>query len=250
MSCSRGSAIIVLMKLTGYLFWLLCCTFAGICQASDSGREALYASEIGRNLQVGKMVWLEAQGKKFLGLYTETEREEEYGVALIIHDTGEQPDRRHVVHALRTRLPEHRWATLSLQMPVREAGAPVGDYYALFPEARARIQAGIDYLKTGKDRNVVLIGYGLGSLMALNYQSEHPASGVSAIAAISLPAPDNDSEAVQTLAFIDKTDIPLLDIYASLDLPEVVDSARKRRLAAKGNVSYRQVRIDDHSHQF
>lgn len=147
-------------------------------------------------------------------------------------------------------LPEHRWSTLSLQMPVREAGAPVGDYYALFPEARARIQAGIDYLMTGKDRNIVLISYGLGSLMALNYQSEHLASDVSAIAAISLPVPDNDSEAVQTLAFIDKTDIPLLDIYASLDLPEVVDSARKRRLAAKGNVSYRQVRIDDHSHQF
>jgi len=224
--------------------------FTVICQASDRQREADYAADIGRNLHVGEVLWLEAQGEKFLGLYSETERQKEVGAALIVHDMGGQPDKHYVVHALRTLLPEHRWATLALQMPLRETGAPVRDYYTLFPEALARIQAGIDYLQAGQPRNIVLIGYGLGSLLALQYQSTHPDSGISALVAISLPVPDNTGEAVQPLDFLRKIDLPLLDIYASLDLPEVVGSARKRRLAAKGNASYRQVRIDDHGHQF
>ncbi len=238
------------MKITRSVLWLLCGVFAVIGQASDAQREADFAVETGRNLQVGEVLWLEAQGTRFLGLYTETEQSEDYGVAVIVHDMGGQPDQQYVMHALRTLLPEHRWATLALQMPVREAGAPVGDYYALFPEAQARIQAAIEYLKAGTPRNIVLIGYGLGSLMALYYQSEHPESGVAAIVCISLPVPDNTGDVVQTLKFISDADLPILDIYASLDLPEVVESARKRRLAARANNSYRQVRIDDHRHQF
>ena len=44
------------------------------CLASDEKREAEFAENISNTLTVGKAVWLESEGKKFLGVYTETER--------------------------------------------------------------------------------------------------------------------------------------------------------------------------------
>ena len=217
--------------------------------AGDVQREADFADEIIKTQPGGKVVWLEYGGKKFLSLYTDTEKKLSKGAVIILHDQGGYPNQLQLIKALRTGLPEHNWTALSVQMPVLEMGANEDDYYALFPEAQARIESAVKYLKDNKIETLVLVGYGLGALMAVYAQSER-AVDVTAIAAISLAVPDKQNQSAQTLEFIKKIKPPLLDIYAEGDQSAVVESAGNRRLAAKENEYYRQDKINDENHLY
>ena len=232
-----------------WLVGLVCILAVMNARATDIKREMEYADEIIKTLTVGQSIQLGAGGHQFLGIYTETEQVAHDGVAIILHDKGGHPDQKPLIHALRTELPKHKWATLTLQMPLREPGIGSAEYYALFPEVVPRIRAAIDYLAQAEAGNLVLIGYGLGSLMALYTQNELP-NQFKAVAAIGLPVPETDSPMVRTLKFIERTKIPLLDIYGELDAPAVTGSALKRRLAAKENEAYRQMKINDEGHLY
>ncbi|MDP2098210.1 MAG: DUF3530 family protein [Methylobacter sp.] len=235
----------------GFMVFMLCLMplLGGVCLAGDTKREAEFADSINKTLAIGEEVWLEAEGKKFLGLFTPTEKIDSKGIAIIVHEMGGHPNQKQLIYGLRVALPEHNWATLALQMPLREAGAGQEDYYPLFAEAAARIQAGISYARDSGTENIVLVGYGLGSLMGVYALSEQGLA-VKALATISLSVPKTDNNVAQTLDFIQKITIPMLDIYGALDLPEVVQSARDRRVAAKQNVGYRQVKINDQDHVY
>ena len=217
--------------------------------AGDLQREANFNDEVVNTHPVGKVVWLDAEGKKFLGLYTEAEKNPEKGTVIILHDQGGYPDQLQLIKSLRTFLPEHNWSTLSLQMPVREIGATENDYYDLFPEAKARIEAGLKHLKGKNVETIILAGYGLGALIAVYAQSEKTAD-IKAIVAISLPVPETQNKSAQTLEFIKNIKQPLLDIYAELDPSVVVGSARDKRLAAKNNAYFRQDKINDENHLY
>jgi dienelactone hydrolase len=162
---------------------------------------------------------------------------------------GGHPDQQQLIYGLRVFLPEHNWVTLALQMPLREAGVDREDYYALFPAAAARIQAGINYAKSNGAENIVVVGYGLGGLMGVYALSEQVAD-IKALVTISLPVPSTENKAAQTLEFIKKIKIPMLDIYGALDVSDVAESARDRRLAAKENTGYRQIKINDEGHAY
>jgi len=240
-----------LMKLFRSVVFGLCMA-GGLSDASlagDEKREADFAESISNTLTVGKAVWLESEGKKFLGVYTETVRTGGKGTVIILHDIGGHPNQQQLIYGLRVFFPEHNWATLSLQMPLREAGVEKEEYYALFPEAAARIQAGINYAKNNGAGNIVVVGYGLGGLMAAYALSEQ-AIDIKALAAISLPVPAIEDKTAQTLELIRKIKIPMLDIYGALDVPDVTESARERRLAGKDNTGYRQVKINDEGHAY
>jgi hypothetical protein len=42
----------------------------------------------------------------------------------------------------------------------------------------------------------------------------------------------------------------MLDIYGALDVPDVTKTVRERRLAAKDNTGYRQIKISDEGHAY
>lgn len=233
------------------LFFALCITqfLANACLGSDQKREASFAESINKTLSIGKTVWLEAEGKKFLGIYTPIEKVIGKGVVIILHDRDGNPNQQHLTYELRVLLPEHDWATLSLQMPLREIDAEIEDYYVLFPESAVRIKAGIDYLLANKADNIVVVGYGLGGLMGLYTLSEQVAH-IKALVTISLPVPITENKTAQTLEMLKKIQIPMLDIYGALDVPDVTESARNRRLAAKENIGYRQIKINDVDHTY
>jgi dienelactone hydrolase len=239
------------MKLLRVAVFALCMAglLSNACLAGDEKREAEFAESIGNTLTAGKGIWLETQGKKFFGVYTETERTGGKGTVIILHDIGGHPNQQPLVYGLRVFLPEHHWTTLALQMPLREAGVEQEEYYALFPEAAARIQAGIDYARNNGAKNIVVVGYGLGGLMAAYALSEQ-AGDVKALAAISLPVSATEDKAAQTLDFIGKIKMPMLDIYGALDVPDVTKTVRERRLAAKDNTGYRQIKISDEGHAY
>ncbi len=218
--------------------------------ASDQKREADFAETVTKTLTVGKSVWLETSNEKFLALYAETQKKEQHGTIIIIHDMGGHPDQKNIIHALRTFVLPHRWSTLSIQMPVREVGADnFNEYYPLFAQAETRIKSAIDFAKKKGAERVVLAGYGLGAMMALSAYEKNVAD-IHSVITLSLAVPKNDTSVAQTLDFIKKVSVPMLDIYGSLDLTDVVDSARERQVAARDNKQYRQIKIDDEGHYY
>ncbi|QPK65540.1 DUF3530 family protein [Methylomonas sp. LL1] len=217
--------------------------------AGDQPRELDYAANLQRNLGMGQIVWLNAGDQKFLGLLTEAEKSDNSNAAIVLHDQGEQPDQQFLIHGLRTVLPQHNWTTLAVQLPLREIGAGAADYYPLFDEARERIRASVEFLRGKGAKNIAVIGYGMGAAMAAYSISLDP-DALLALAAISLPLPDSDLPQAQIGQFIPKIALPFLDLYAEFDLPEVVDTARQRRMLAKDNPVYRQIRINGENHAY
>jgi predicted alpha/beta-fold hydrolase len=226
------------------------------CQAANSRasnelRELEYAEEIKASFSTGKITWLKTKTKSFLALYTETEGKENLGTAIILHSANGHPNQKKLIHPLRTYLPEHNWATLSLQMPVLGVGAKEDEYYTLFDDANVRIQAAIDYLISAKVKNITLIGYGLGGMMAVYYIKKNVTkTDVDALVAISLAVPKTDRKQVQIIDFISSIKQPFLDIFAEFDLAAVTKTARQRRIAGKTNSSYRQFEIKGEGHLF
>ncbi len=219
--------------------------------ASNKQREMEYAKNIKSSLSIGKIVWLQVKDKQFLSLYTETEQKKTLGAAIILHPIGGHPNQRPLIHPLRTFLPQHKWATLALQMPVQERGAKQQDYYSLFDDAKARIQTGIDFLIDAGIDNIVIIGYGMGGMMAVYFLNKTAdGSAVSALATISLSVPDSKNKRVQVLDSIANMELPFLDLSAEFDLPDVVKSERKKRISAKDNSGYRQFVIKGEGHAY
>lgn len=231
-----------------FIFLLLVLSALAV-EAGDNRRELDYAENIQAYPLEGKIVWLQAGEQRFLALYAETEKTDNANAAIILHDAGEYPDQKPLAHALRTQLPQHNWATLAVQMPLREPGAGDADYYPLFIQANERIAAAVDYLQKNAAKNIVIIGHGLGGLMAA-YAVNEKADKIAALVAISLPVPDSSAPQAQTLAFIKTIARPFFDMYAEFDLPAVADTAYQRRMAGKENPVYRQVRMDGENHAF
>jgi pimeloyl-ACP methyl ester carboxylesterase len=234
----------IITQISGIVF--LCASLT--CVASDEKREAQMAQEVQKTLDVGHAIWLDVAGKKFLGLRTDTAKNPRTGMVILLHDTGGHPNQQAVIKNLRAFFPEHHWATLSIQLPVREASATVQDYYSLFPEAKTRILETIKFAKSEKAEKVVVIGYGLGGLMASYALAESKTNDVDALVTISLPAPK--TREAQTLQLIPKLTLPMLDIYGENDMPDVVQNARDKAVAGKINPYYRQVKIDNEGHLF
>lgn len=228
------------------LVWLMLWSIAVTAPASDSRREQDYALDIQRQQPGGEVVWLTAANQSFLALYTEAEKTDNSEVAIILHDQGGHPDAMPFVHRLRMTLPLHNWASLALQMPIRENGASEADYYSLFDEASARIDAAIEYLLTHGAKRIVIVGYGMGSLMAAHRLAGKP-NDVMAFVAISMPLLN---DAATSLDLIKKVQMPFLDVYAEFDPSTVTGSVRQRRMAGKDNPVYRQIRMDGEDHGY
>ena len=128
----------------------LCLFHALILCASDFKKEQRWADQIVDSLIEGKVLWLVANGHKFLTLYTESAHKSPKGAVIILHGIGAHPNWNEVVYPLRTRLPGLGWHSLSIQMPVLPNDAEYKQYASLFSEIAPRVNAAIKFLKTKK----------------------------------------------------------------------------------------------------
>lgn len=223
--------------------------WAGSPQAGGSQREMDYADYLRQTVPMEQGIWLGEGGQSFFALLTEAEKSDHVRAVLLLHDMGEHPDQKPIMHGLRGVLPQHNWTTLSIQLPVREAGAGRADYYGLFDEAHGRIQTAVRYLRKIGAKDIAVVGHGMGAAMAAYSLSLDP-NGLAALALVSLAVPDSSLPQAQTGEFIRNIALPILDLYAEFDLPEVVDTARRRRMLGKDNPVYRQVRMNGENHAF
>ena len=210
--------------------------------ASDLNKEKRWAEQVVDAILDGEAIWLDDGSSQFLGVFTESEEDSNRAV-IIMHGTGVHPDWQQVIQPLRVGLTEHKWNTLSIQMPVLANDAQYLDYAPLYDEVAPRIDASIKYLNNKGIKDIVLIGHSQGSAMTAYYlsTSEQKVNGFVAIGTASL-AEDPRMDSINALK---KIQVPVLDLYGKEDLDNIIASADDRAAAAKesGNKKYTQTVI-------
>ncbi|NOX75220.1 MAG: alpha/beta fold hydrolase [Gammaproteobacteria bacterium] len=236
-----------------------CCTLAILLSvlgtpapASDVFKEQRWAAQIRDGLLTGEVRTLAANGREFLAIYTPVPGYKIRGGVVLLHGMGAHPDWPDVISPLRRELPESGWATLSLQLPVLPNDARPEEYLALFPEASARIDAGIKQLQQLGIKNIVIVGHSLGAAMAAHFLAEKPQGYVALRAFVGIGMSSWPGAAADAPAALAKITLPVLDLYGSQDLTGVLGSAKARARAAReaNNRDYRQVKIPGADHFF
>lgn len=226
--------------------------FINISHASDKAKEKRWADQIADSIMVGDAEWLKAGKNKIFSIYTENTTEKAVGGAIILHGSGVHPNWDQVVRPLRSQLPDFGWSTLSLQLPVLANEAEYKEYIPLFKDVAPRINAGVKYLKSKGIQNIVIIAHSLGSAMAGYYMAKKPDSSVRAFVAVGVSGEMNKKSDVGFLKSLKTIKVPVLDIFGSNDLPQVLKSEKAKRTTARkaGNKNYTQVKITGANHFF
>jgi pimeloyl-ACP methyl ester carboxylesterase len=220
--------------------------------ALDLEREKLVSEKLAEEVEQGEVFWLEAKDEKFLALLFKQTNKRANGAVIILHGMSAHADWPQLITPIRTSLPDHGWTTLSIQLPVIAPKNQVEDYGKTLDRAAARIEAAIKLLHEHKFRNIVAVGHSFGAASALSYLEQEKSQKIISVIAIGLQDYAFVKPQIDILGLIEKTKIPILDIYGSRDYKEVRDQAADRRLAAKkgGNYKYNQVEIEGADHYF
>ncbi len=213
---------------------------AAVATASDMEREKQFAIELTEALLVGEAVTLQAESDELFAIHTEAEDESLLrGGAILLHGRGTHPNSSTVIWPLRTYLPQH-------------AGSGGAEYEPLIPEAVARINAAVEFLRQREIKKIVLIGHSLGARMAAEYlAAAKPPKEIIGWVAIGIMLEPEGSES-KTSEALSKIELPTLDIYGSRDLKSVLNSVTQRKLMARRaeNKNYRQDVVLGADHYF
>lgn len=232
------------------LFLSLGLALVASANASDTAKEKRWADQIVDTIMTGDAVWLMADKHKFLTIYTENSGDISVGGAIIMHGIGIHPNWDTVVLPLRSELPEAGWHTLSIQMPILKNEAEFKDYIPLFPEVAPRINAAVAFLKQKGINNIVLIGHSLGATMGAHYMAHKVDDAIVGFVAIGPSA--GRSVEIDYLNSLKKIRHPVLEIYGSQDLPDVIntESAKAKAATSAGLKHYKQIKVDGADHFF
>ena len=215
--------------------------------ASDYEKEKRWADQIIDALFDGEPFYLKTSERDFLGIYTESSTPSSKG-AIVLHGIGIHPDWQTVIYPLRVDLTENGLHTLSIQMPVLANDAQPQDYLELYPQVTPRIDAAIKFLQLRDIDEVYLIGHSLGASMGAYYLSTTQAD-LKGFIAIGLSSGIENSS-MDNLAHIAAISVPMLDLYGSEDLENVVEFAQQRHQASSSAANYQQIKVDGADHFF
>lgn len=208
--------------------------------AADSARERRWAEEIAPHIVVGEPRMLRTEhAREFLALFTEAERPK--AALIVVHGRGIHPDFE-LIGVLRTRLVEHGYTTLSIQMPVLQPSAAGDDYLPTFPQARARLSAAVRFLQAEGYRHIGLVSHSMGTRMSADYLRHRADAPLFAWAAISLT--HDRLQGLEALKF------PVLDIYGERDLPQVLANNAARAEVLRKVAGARSAAIAGADHFF
>ena len=214
---------------------------AALAQAQpDYAREKRWADEITPGLVVGDAVYLaQKSGHHFLAIYTEAARPR--AAVIIVHGVGVHPDWA-LIGALRSRLADQGYTTLSVQMPVLAATAKGEEYLPLFPDAAARLQAAVAFLKAKGHRKIALAAHSMGSRMSNFFLTGTPDNGIDAWVSIGISSGEFTEPG--------KLRAPVLDIYGERDFPQVLKQAEARAAVLKKLKGSAQIEVAGADHYF
>ena len=215
----------------------------------DYQREARLAEQIVDMILDGDAVWLEADQREFLGIYTEAD--DSRAAVLLVHGRGFHPDWADAINPLRVGLVDSGYSTLSLQMPVLEKEAKYYDYVPIFGFAHSRIKAGLRYLREQGHRKVILLAHSCGVHMAMDWIRENGDSSIDAYVGLGMGATDYGQPMRQPFPLAQMR-IAVLDLYGGDEFPAVLRAAaeRKAMLEAGGHAQSRQLVLPQADHYF
>lgn len=209
-------------------------------RAQDLAREQRWADEVVPTVLVGDPVRIRAtSGHEFLGLFTPVAGAR---IAVVLaHGVGVHPDHG-VIGALRTRLSDLGYTTLSIQMPIAAKEAVVDDYYPkLFPDAADRLARAAVWLREKTPASPVLLSHSMGAWMSNEYLDGAFAT-TPYRAWIAMGLTGGFSWTMRRFPF------PVLDLYGENDLEPVRRAADRRRWALQPGNGSRQVMISRADH--
>ena len=218
---------------------------------SDTAKEQRWSEQIIDTLFDGDVVWLDTDDHTFLGIEMEADNNITSKAVIVVHGIGIHPNWEQVVRPLRVELPQYGWQTLSIQMPILPNDAEAENYLPLFEELPDRFNAAVDYLNKKGIFEIVIVAHSMGATMTSQYLADHVDSPIKAAVLIGMDL-NFDSEKVNRHSNLSSIQIPLLDLYGSEDLPNVIGNAalRKNTAAAGGNTQYEQIVADGANHFF
>ena len=234
------------------LFSLLFTVFTVTADPLDREREMQVSEKLEQELDDGEIMRLDAKGEKFLAILNKQINDQAKGAVIIVHGMGAHADWPQTISPIRKAMPEHSWTTLSIQLPIIAAENQVEDYGKTLDRAADRIEAAISALHELKFRNIVAIGHSFGAASMLHYFEQADGRRIVALVAIGLQDYAFVKPPIDILGLIEKSSVPILDIYGSRDYKKATDQAADRRLAAKkgGNKDYVQMEIEGADHYF
>ncbi len=221
---------------------------ATITFASDKAKEQRWADQYSDTLIDGEVVSLGDKHNRFNGILTEAE--DSQSAAIIVHGTGIHPNWPQIIYPLRSRLPDHGWTTLSIQMPVLPNEARTIEYAGLYDEAAARIDHAVTHLRKQGNKRIVIIAHSLGASMAVYYQSQRHAA-INGLIGIGMSAGGRDKRMDDAWSLA-RIHVPVLDLFGENDLNGVLKTREARQKAAikAGNTSYSQQQVSGADHFF
>jgi pimeloyl-ACP methyl ester carboxylesterase len=188
------------------LVFVLLGLFGPLAIAQDYAREKRWADQTLATLVVGDAVRIEQKnGHRFLGLYAKAANPR--GAVVIAHGRGWAPDYE-LYGELRVKLADAGYSTLSIQMPVLDGTAKLGDYLPIFPDSDERLALSVQWLHAKGYRNVAIVSHSLGATMANHYLIGSAEPGVGAWVFIGI---------INGLEDMVRIKIPVLDVYGSED---------------------------------
>ena len=205
---------------------------APAASAQDLERERRLEEEIVDAILDGDPVHLDAEGRSFLGIYTEAEDDGSGKAVIVLHGRGFHPDWPEVAGPLRTVLPEYGWDTLSLQMPVLGKSAKYYDYVPIFPAAFPRIRAGIEFLDARRTRTIVLAAHSCSVHMAMAFVRRYGDAGIDGFIGIGMGATDYRQPMREPFP-LETMSVPVLDLFGEDDYPSVLREAPNRLAAIR-----------------
>lgn len=223
--------------------------------ATDAAREQRWVDQVVDVIFDGEPVYLEADGHRFLSIYTPAIDQEATDAKkpgrrgmIVLHGTGLHPNWEQVVLPVRVEMPTYGWDTLSVQLPILASNVDYEDYVPVYPEVAPRLQAATDFLVEQGVTDIVIVAHSQGATMAGYYlaRTEHE---ISAFVAIGMSAQHVDPE-INSAESLKAIDIPVLDLYGSKDFPSVLATSSKRQVGASHNEYYEQQVIDGAYHFF
>jgi pimeloyl-ACP methyl ester carboxylesterase len=232
-------------------FLALAVAVSRAASVSDTAREQRWADQVTDQLVIGEPLHLEADGQRFLAIYTPTDTGSVRGTVLLVHGTGAHPDWPQVIQPLRSGLSERGWQSLSIQMPLPPEGIDAAGRVALLGEGGDRLQAALTWLKGKGMTPVTLVAHSRGGADALHFVATHARAPITSLVVIGtsgvyedVPAGDGPLQSLRDIKH------PVLDLYGENDHENVIKTAVERRKAAGNNTAYRQVRVPAADHFF
>ncbi|MDJ0779537.1 MAG: DUF3530 family protein [Gammaproteobacteria bacterium] len=215
---------------------------------SDVGKEQRWAEQVIDGLLDGDEAWLnDGKGHEFLGILTEGDSESGRAV-ILMHGIGVHPNWPDVIYPLREALLEAEVTSLSIQMPILANEAEAIEYAPLFEEVPDRVEAAIGYLSAAGYRDIALVAHSMGASMLSFYLSRTPDSRAGSAVLIGMGQGQAFKDNIKVM---ETFGLPLMDLYGSEDLDDVLSSAASRMAAGKkGGGSFTQVKVDGANHFF